>query len=92
MVESGTGRCVETAKGSFWPHQRSLRSHQRLSRALRQAGVVSLQMDNCVWILPASSPVKGVSPVDVPTKLKAAVADSSVSPVPEIRMDRWWKS
>ena len=66
-----------------------LRWHQRLSRALRQAGFVSLQMDPCVWILPASSPVKGVSPVDVPTKLKAAVADSSVSPAPEIRMDHW---
>ena len=34
-------------------------------------------MDPCVWILP------------VPTKLKAAVAESSVLPVPEIRMDRW---
>ena len=34
-------------------------------------------------------PVKGVSLVDVPTKLKAAVADSSVSPVPEIQMDCW---
>ena len=67
----------------------SLRWRQRLSRALRQAGFVSLQMDLCVWILPASSPVKHVSPVDVPTKLKAAVADSSVSPVPEIHMDRW---
>ena len=33
--------------------------------------------------------VKNVSPVDVQTKLKAAVADSSVSRVPEIRMDRW---
>ena len=55
------------------------RWHQRLSRALRQAGFVSLQMDPCVWMLPASSPVKGVSPVDVPTKLKAAVADSLVT-------------
>ena len=66
-----------------------LRWHQSLSRALRQAGLVSLQMDPCVWILPASSPVKGVSPVDVPTKLKADVADSCVSPVHEIGMDRW---
>ena len=66
-----------------------LRWHQRLSRALRQAGFLSLQMDSCVWILPTSSPVKGVSLVGVPTKLKASVADSSVSPVPEIRMDRW---
>ena len=66
-----------------------LRWHQRLSRALRQAGFVSLQMDPCVWILPASSPEKHVAPVDVPTKLKAAVADSSMSPVPEIRMARW---
>ena len=49
----------------------------------------SLHMDPCDWILPVSSPVKRVSPVDVPTKLKAAVADSSVSPVPEIRMNRW---
>ena len=56
-----------------------LRWHQRLSRALRQAGFVSLQMD----------PVKHVSPVDVPTKLKAAITDSSVSPVPETHMDRW---
>ena len=55
-----------------------LRWHQRLSRALRQAGFVPLQMDPCIWILPAASPVKGVAPVDVPTKLKAAVADSSV--------------
>ena len=66
-----------------------LRWHQRLSRALRQAGFASLQMDPCVWILFASSPLKGVVPVDVPTKLKAAIADSSVSPVPEIRLDRW---
>ena len=66
-----------------------LRWHQRLNRALRQAGFVSLQMDPCVWILPASSPVKHVSPVDVPTKLKAAIADSSVSPVPETHMDHW---
>ena len=65
-----------------------LRWHQKLSRALRQAGFVSLQMDPCVWILPASSPVKHVSPVDVPTKLKAAIADSSVSPVPETHKDR----
>ena len=64
-----------------------LRWHQRLSRALREAGFVSLQMDPCVWILPASSLVKGVSPVDVSTKLKATV--SSVSLVPEIRMNRW---
>ena len=35
-----------------------LRWHQRLSRALRQADFVSLQIDPCVWILPASSPVK----------------------------------
>ena len=27
--------------------------------------------------------------VEVPTKLRTAVADSSVSPVPEIRTDRW---
>ena len=33
--------------------------------------------------------MKHVPPVDVPTKLKAAVADSSVSLVPEIHMDRW---
>ena len=66
-----------------------LRWHQRLSRALRQAGFVSLQMDPCVWILPASSPVKHVSPLDVPTKLKAAVVDSSVLPVLETQMDRW---
>ena len=32
-----------------------LRWHQRLSRAFRQAGFVSLQMDPCVWILPAPS-------------------------------------
>ena len=44
-----------------------LRWHQRLSRALRQAGFVS---DPCVWILPAPSHVKSVSSVDVPTKLK----------------------
>ena len=30
-----------------------------------------------------------VSSVDVPTKLKPAFADSSVSPATEIRMDRW---
>ena len=66
-----------------------LRWHQRLSRALRQAGFVSLQMDSCVWILPASSPAKHVSPVNVPTNLKTAVADSFVSPVPETQMDRW---
>ena len=66
-----------------------LRWHQRLRRALQQAGFVSLQMDPCIWILPASSPVNFVLPVDVPTKLKAAVVDSSVSPVPEIRVDRW---
>ena len=66
-----------------------LRWHQRPSRALRQAGFVSLQMDPCVWILPASSPAKHVSPVNVPTKLKTAVADSFVSPVPETQMDRW---
>ena len=46
-------------------------------------------MDPCVWILSASSPANHVSPVDVPTKLKTAVADSSVSPVPETKMDRW---
>ena len=63
-----------------------LRWHQRLSRALRQGGFVSMQMDPCVWILP---PVKHVSPVDVPTKLKAAVVDSSVLPVLETQMDRW---
>ena len=34
-------------------------------------------------------PVKSVSSVDVPTKLRTAVANSSVSPVPEIRTDRW---
>ena len=66
-----------------------LRWHQRLSLALRQVGFVSLQMDPCVWILPASSPVKHVSPVDVPAKLKAAVVDSSVLPVLETQMDRW---
>ena len=62
-----------------------LRWHQRLSRALRQAGFVSLQMEPCA----ASGRVKHVLPVDVPTKLKAAVADSSVSPVPETHMNRW---
>ena len=54
-------------------------------------------MDPCIWILPAASPVKNVAPVDVPTKLKAAVvdssvlpiADSSVSHVPEIQKVRW---
>ena len=66
-----------------------LRWHQRLSRALRQAGFVSSQMDPCVWILPASIPAKHVPPVNVPTKLKTAVADSSVSHVPETQMDRW---
>ena len=64
------------------------RWHQKLSRSLRQAGFVSLPMDPCVWILPAASPAKHVPPVDVPTKLKAAVADSSVSPVPETQMNR----
>ena len=46
-------------------------------------------MDPCAWILPAPGPAKHVSLVDVPTKLKTAVADSSVSPVPETQMDRW---
>ena len=50
-----------------------LRWHQRLSRALRQAGFVSLQVDPCVWILPTPSPVKNVSSVDVPTKFRTAV-------------------
>ena len=51
-----------------------LRWHQRFGRALRQAGFVSLQMDPYVWILPASSLAKHVSPVKLPTKLKTAVA------------------
>ena len=42
-----------------------------------QAGF-TLHMNFCVRILPTSSLMKHVSPVDVPTKLKAAVADSSV--------------
>ena len=46
-------------------------------------------MDACVWILRVPSPVKSVSSVDVPTKLRAAVANSSVSPGTEIQMDRW---
>ena len=66
-----------------------LRWHQRLSRALRQAGFVSLQTDPCVWILPAPCLVKSVSSVDVPIKLRTAVADSSVSLTTEIRMDLW---
>ena len=33
--------------------------------------------------------MKGVSSVDVPTKLGTPVADSSVSPATIIRMDRW---
>ena len=48
------------------------RWHQRLSRALRQAGFVSLQMDPCVWILPVPRSMKNVSSVDVPTKLRTA--------------------
>ena len=39
-----------------------LRWHQRLSRALRQAGFVPLQMDPCIWILPAASPVQRCCP------------------------------
>ena len=66
-----------------------LRWNQKLSRAIRQAGFVSLQLDQCVWILTASNPAKHVSPVDVPTNLKTAIADSSVSPVPETQTDRW---
>ena len=91
LVETGTRRCVEIAmrKAVYGLTNAPLRWHQRLSRAIRQSGLVSLQLDPCVWILPASSPVKHVSPIDVPTKLKAAVADSSVSPVPETHMDRW---
>ena len=42
---------------------------------LRQPGFVSLHMDPCVWILPGPSPVKSASPVDVPTKLRTAVAE-----------------
>ena len=38
-----------------------LRWHQRLSRALQQAGFVPLQMDPCVWILPVPQTVKNVS-------------------------------
>ena len=60
-----------------------LRWHQRLSRALRQAGFMSLQMDPCALILPVSSPVKPVS------KLKAAVVDFSGLPVLVTQMDRW---
>ena len=66
-----------------------LRLHQGLSRALRQAGFVSLQMDPCVWILPVPSPVERDSSVDVPSKLRTAVVDSFVSPATEIRMDLW---
>ena len=54
-----------------------LRWHQRLSRALRQAGFVPFRS------------VKSVSSVDVPTKLRTAVADFSVSPATETRTDRW---
>ena len=90
LVESGTGRCVEIARMAVYGLINApLRWLQRLSRAVRQAGFVSLQMDRCVWILPASSPVKVVFPVDVPTKLRTAVADSFVSPVPETRTARW---
>ena len=44
-------------------------------------------MDPCVWILPAPSPVKSVSSVDVPINLRSDVADASVSLPTEIRMD-----
>ena len=67
-----------------------LRWHQRLSRALRQAGFVSLQMDPCVWILPASSPVKHVSSCRCANQVESSqLPIPSVSPVPETHMDRW---
>ena len=67
----------------------SLRWHQRLSRALRQAGFVPQQTGLCVWIIPMPKSVKNVSSVDVPTILKTAAADSSVTPETEVRMDHW---
>ena len=87
MVEFGPEDVLRLRKAVYGLIHAPLRWHERLSRALREAGFVSLQMDPCVWILPASSLVKGVSPVDVPTNLKATV--SSVSLVFEIRMNRW---
>ena len=38
---------------------------------------------------PCAHPVKSISLGCVPTILRTAVADFSVSPVPEIRTDRW---
>ena len=82
MVESGTVRCVETATGSLWLHQCTTSmapeaSAEPFNKLVQQDGFVSLQM----------VPVKSVSPVDLPNKLRTAVADSSVSPVPQIRTD-----
>ena len=71
------------------PQQVSIGCMANVRRALRQAGFVSLQMDPCVWMLPALSPVKSAHLGCVPTTLRTTVADSSVSPVPEIRTDRW---
>ena len=50
---------------------------------------VKLVLFHCKWIRVFGFSVKSVSFVDVPTKLRTAVADSSVSLVPEIRTDRW---
>ena len=77
-------------KGSLWPHQRT----PPMASEAQPSPSTSWVLCHCTctlvfWILPASSPVKGVSPVDVPTNLEAAVADSSVSLVPEIRVDCW---
>ena len=76
------GKSVETAKGNLWPHQCTTSVTPEAQR------FVTLQMDPCVWILNAPSPVESVSTVEVPTELRTAVADSSVSPVPEIPTDR----
>ena len=63
-----------------------LRPHQRTSSMASKAQ----PSPPTSWLfLLASSRVKHVSLVDVPIKLKAAVADSSMSLVPETHMDRW---
>ena len=66
-MKSGPEDVLRLRKAVYGFINAPLRWHQRLSRALRQAGFVPLQMDPCIWIPPAASPVKGVAPVDVPT-------------------------
>ena len=89
LVESWTGRRVETAKGSLWPHKCTTSLAPEAQPSTWTSWSCFVAHGPVCLDSPCAQSCEKCFSVDVPTQLRNAVAHSSMSLTTEIAVDLW---